>query len=329
MFFSIIVPVYNVERYLDNCLDSIINQAFQDYEIILVNDGSTDASGRICDQYGNNYNFITTVHKSNGGLDSARKMGLKYSNGEFIIFLDSDDWLADHCLENIAGKLQDFDADIDVIQTAYTIVFPDGRTRDVNNFDAIFEGKPKITGSQFAINNFEKKISMNNVWSKIYRRQYLQKADLPVLPKYSCEDVETLYECVMKGVTYSYLDEKLVMFRSARPGSITTVPNFDYVLGYLQTMSRIIENLKNSNLPDISRLKGCCANMFIEECQYIENFSRTQKKQLYSFVKKNKIILKYLTEESNVNKIYKRIGIHAGNKVVLLKTKIYYLLFRR
>ena len=90
---SVIVPVYNVEKFIKRCLDSIINQTTKDLEIILVNDGSTDNSGKICDEYAKLDNRITVIHKENGGISSARNIGLDVATGEWIAFVDSDDYI--------------------------------------------------------------------------------------------------------------------------------------------------------------------------------------------------------------------------------------------
>ena len=90
---TVIVPVYNVENYLQQCIDSIIGQSYKYLEIILVDDGSTDGSGKICDEYANQDNRIKVIHKQNGGLVSARKAGLKEATGKYIAFVDSDDWI--------------------------------------------------------------------------------------------------------------------------------------------------------------------------------------------------------------------------------------------
>ena len=90
---SIIVPVYKVENYLSNCIESLIGQTLKDIEIILVDDGSPDNSGKICDQYAEKDNRITVVHKTNGGVSAARNDGLKKANGDWVIFCDSDDWM--------------------------------------------------------------------------------------------------------------------------------------------------------------------------------------------------------------------------------------------
>ena len=91
MRFSVIVPVYNVEHYLRRCLDSIVNQTFDDYEVVLVDDGSTDASGSICDEYRKKYNSIKVIHQENKGLSGARNTGLDKASGDWIVFVDSND----------------------------------------------------------------------------------------------------------------------------------------------------------------------------------------------------------------------------------------------
>lgn len=90
---SLIVPIYNVEKYLDKCIDTIINQTYSNIEIILVDDGSTDASGEICDKWKKKDNRITVIHKLNGGLSSARNAGIDIATGKYIGFIDSDDYI--------------------------------------------------------------------------------------------------------------------------------------------------------------------------------------------------------------------------------------------
>lgn len=91
---TVIIPVYNTEKYLKRCIESVINQTFLDLEIILVDDGSTDQSASICDDYARRDNRIKVIHKTNGGLSDARNTGIKEATSEFISFVDSDDWLA-------------------------------------------------------------------------------------------------------------------------------------------------------------------------------------------------------------------------------------------
>ena len=102
---SVIIPVYNVENFLDRCIDSIVKQTYKNIQIILVDDGSTDASGKICDLRAKNDKRVLVVHKKNGGLGEARNSGLLYANGKYISFVDSDDYLRLDAYEKIVKKL--------------------------------------------------------------------------------------------------------------------------------------------------------------------------------------------------------------------------------
>lgn len=101
MFFSIIIPVYNVEKYLTECISSILKQTYKNYEVILIDDGSTDSSGKICDYYENLYDNFFVVHKENGGLSSAWVTGLNYVHGRYVCSIDSDDYVEEDFLEKI------------------------------------------------------------------------------------------------------------------------------------------------------------------------------------------------------------------------------------
>lgn len=104
---SVIVPVYNTEKYLPRCIDSILAQTFTDFELLLINDGSTDSSGTICDEYAKKYSRIRVIHKQNGGVISARKEGVYYATGNYIYFIDSDDTIELDAIESIAKEINE------------------------------------------------------------------------------------------------------------------------------------------------------------------------------------------------------------------------------
>ncbi|MGL4652161.1 glycosyltransferase family 2 protein [Cetobacterium sp.] len=112
---SIIVPIYNVENYLEKCIDSILNQTFKDFELILVDDGSPDRCGEICDEYTKKDKRIVVIHKKNGGLSSARNAGLDIAKGEYIGFIDSDDWIEKEMYEVLYNSCIENKSDISVI----------------------------------------------------------------------------------------------------------------------------------------------------------------------------------------------------------------------
>lgn len=105
-FFSVIIPVYNIEKYLRNCLDSVVSQTFEDLEIILVDDGSTDSCPYICDTYAASDSRISVIHKSNGGLISARKAGARVATADYIACVDGDDWIELNYFEKFAEVIK-------------------------------------------------------------------------------------------------------------------------------------------------------------------------------------------------------------------------------
>ena len=111
---SIVVPVYNVEKYLKRCVDSIINQSYNNIEILLVDDGSTDSSGKICDDYLKKDSRIKVIHKQNGGLSDARNFGIDKSTGDYLSFIDSDDWIEKDMIMNLFNSIINEKSDISI-----------------------------------------------------------------------------------------------------------------------------------------------------------------------------------------------------------------------
>lgn len=111
---SVIVPVYNVERYLEKCLKSLVCQTYKNLEIIIVDDGSSDASSYICDKYAQEYAYVSTFHKKNGGQSSARNYGVKKATSEWIVFVDSDDWVESTYIENLWKLKETYQADMSI-----------------------------------------------------------------------------------------------------------------------------------------------------------------------------------------------------------------------
>ena len=122
---SVIIPVYNVEKYLHRCLDSVIAQTYQNIEIICVDDGSIDESGRICNQYAVRDARIKVIHQENQGLSAARNRGLDAAEGEYIAFVDSDDYILEDMYKKMLDKLLNYNVDLCVCQWQYE--FSDGR----------------------------------------------------------------------------------------------------------------------------------------------------------------------------------------------------------
>ena len=131
--FSIIIPVYNVEKYLNKCVDSVLNQTFTDFEVILVDDGSPDNCPAICDSYAEKDKRVRVIHKQNGGLICARKSGLEAARGDYIGFVDSDDWIEENMYELFADMIKKYSPDM-VLSDFY---FDSGK--EIINSEQLFE----------------------------------------------------------------------------------------------------------------------------------------------------------------------------------------------
>lgn len=161
---SIIVPIYNVQSYLKKCIESLIQQTYENIEIILVNDGSTDNSGKICDYYALKDNRIKVVHQKNGGVSYARNTGLAYSTGDYIAFVDPDDWIDKNMYEKMLEVLNENDSSIAMCGYVY-----EGGDNILN------KSKPKLVEQNLSNRELLSKLFMSNtyyyviLWNKLYK----------------------------------------------------------------------------------------------------------------------------------------------------------------
>ena len=169
---SIVVPVYNVEAFIDNCMRSILCQTYSDYEVILVDDGSTDRSGEQCDFYAARNTNVKVIHKSNGGLSDARNVGLLNVRGEYVLFVDSDDYLAPNALELLISNTEKDDYRADVVIGNYTKVFEDNINLQ-DNENVICNNVKKMTGREYLCESLKNNTFMVTAWSKLYRTGFL------------------------------------------------------------------------------------------------------------------------------------------------------------
>lgn len=163
---SVIIPVYNAEKYLRKCLDSVLNQAFEDFEVLLINDGSTDKSGEICDEYALKDKRIRVFHKENGGVSSARNLGLDNAKGEWITFVDSDDRVQKSYLLNFTLNIE---FGIDLIVGGFV---------KIDENDNLIKGELKLENITFSTNNEDVLINhtLFNIgfpWAKLFKREII------------------------------------------------------------------------------------------------------------------------------------------------------------
>lgn len=182
---DIIIPVYNVSLYLQKCLDSVLRQTYNNIHIIIVDDGSTDGSSSICDEY-SQYDNVTIVHQKNGGLSAARNTGLEKSNGDFVMFIDSDDWIEPNTVETLLNVLIKNDGDIACSRFFFEY-------EDKTICTSPQKGEIKIYNQEEALKEVLAKRSIGYAaWGKIYKRSLFDDIkfpegkiheDIPVTPK--------------------------------------------------------------------------------------------------------------------------------------------------
>ena len=237
---SIIVPVYNVEKYLNECLESLIGQ--DACEIILVDDGSTDESGRICDWYAENNKTIRVIHKDNGGLGSARNVGMDAASGKYLVFIDSDDYLREGSIKRLFEKAEkdnldilcygaeSFSDDNSRIKTKYI------RTKTL--FDVV------KTGVESIMEGLSKNEYYVSACLKLFRRNFIEKSGIRFNESYIHEDVDVSFLLTLTAKRVSVISDALY-FRRYRQGSIMNSKTFhNSFCGYYYA----IESIKNNSL---------------------------------------------------------------------------------
>ncbi len=207
---SVIVPVYNVEKYLDRCITSIVEQTYKNLEIILVDDGSPDNSGAICDQWAKKDLRIKVIHKENGGPSETRNLGVSISNGEYISFIDSDDFVSKDYILILYKILLESGADISCCDYKIT-------TNSAQEFfDKQSSSISTITGKQACLDMFEldKEVFYCVLWGKLYKTEIIKLFTLPVGRVH--EDEATTFKylysshkiCITNQILYAYYQNK-------------------------------------------------------------------------------------------------------------------------
>lgn len=216
---SVIIPVYNVEQYLKRCVDSVINQTYKNLEIILVDDGSKDNSSALCDEYLNEDDRIRVYHKENGGLSSARNYGIERCHGEYISFIDSDDFVAPCFIEALYTAIKV--GDDKLASLSWPRNFFDGTDETAVVLDATIENMvvERVTSKEALLRIMYQKIP-NGAQHRLYHRSLFQTIRFPF--GYLFEDVATVYKTFELADKIAFIDLKLYAYR-IRANSIVRV----------------------------------------------------------------------------------------------------------
>ena len=295
---SVIVPVYNVDKYLPKCIDSIINQTYKNLEIILIDDGSTDSSPKICDEYMNKDSRIIVIHKDNGGLSSARNKGIEVAKGNLICFIDSDDYLELNMLEELKNNMDKYDSDIACCNFY-----------DIKNEVSSLRIK-KDTNIEFVSSEKEKFINIQNeyspltyyAWNKLYKKEIFNNIRFPEGRLY--EYTYILCDIFDKANRISFTLKPLYnyVYRSSSLGNSFNLKHFDK-MGSFDKKIEFFNKKKYYDLLDNENSGKACA--IIRNLSKMK-FNKIKNKEVYKKYYKE---LKETTKEIKWEKSNKKIKL--------------------
>ena len=240
---SVIIPVYNVEAYLKQCLDSVINQTLKDIEIILVDDESPDNCPKICDDYAKKDKRIKVIHQKNKGLSGARNTGMEFATGEYIAFIDSDDWIEKTMLRTLFSTAEKHNSDVAVCNV--NLCYPSGKVENKKywRYEKISQLYTEDIYSEFLI---------SPCWScnKIYKKNILDKLNLKFIENILYEDVPFFTELFLNIQKISFVPEYFYNYRLERDGAITVKPSVKQldISKVRDIVSEILKNNKASKI---------------------------------------------------------------------------------
>lgn len=241
---SIIIPIYQVEKYIYRCIDSVIKQTYKNLEIILVDDGSPDKCGLICDEYKKKDKRIKVIHKKNGGLSEARNEGLKIVSGEYVGFIDSDDWVEENYIDELYKLLKTYNSDISVCNF-YKISDNVNFMNNKGNFK-IEEFTNIQALEEYFGNNYVKIVV---TWGKLYRKNLFESIEFPVG---KIHEDEFITHKLLYRANKIVMTTKCLYFYWQRPDSIMGRGfNFTGRLNYIEALNDRIKFYKLEHLENL------------------------------------------------------------------------------
>ena len=240
MKFSIVIPCYKVEKYLSECVDSILSQTFTDYEIILVDDGSPDRVPEICDEYAKKDNRIRVIHQKNGGLSRARNAGISAAKGEYLVCIDSDDYIAKNdVLARVAEKTK---SGTDVVLYGYQKLFESNNSLggcDVPILDGVC-ATSKMLFSVLGNNSY-----CGTAWTKAVKLSILHEHKIKFSPGMISEDIDWYLLLMGYAKTFDSINDVAIIYRQ-RPGSISHSAKIDSLKDNLWILENWPERIKKT-----------------------------------------------------------------------------------
>lgn len=320
---TVVLTAYNVEKYIARALECLSKQSYKDFELIIVNDGSTDGSLKLIEEWENRFKAVTVASQENSGVSAARNKGISLSKGKYIIFLDSDDLYEEDMLEDMLGLLQTNNCDIAACR--YNILEENQSDSLSNNIDNHGEEICEIL-SEDQLREFliHRKID-GYVWNKMFRSDFLKQNNIKFIEGKIYEDTIMVFETLLRKPRYFYTDRKLYNYIK-RKGSITTLSDSRSVHNLYENAQIVLERLSSMNL--IENVK--------QEYDYFRKLIYMQvliqiKLHKMSGVRENELTCmeREVTRSLNYNNKY--LSLRDKIYILILKNglfKIYYRLFK-
>lgn len=314
---SIIVPIYNVENYLPSCIDSILKQTYENLEIILVDDGSPDNCPTICDKYEKSDDRIRVIHQKNKGLSGARNTGIENAQGEYLIFVDSDDTVEPTMVEDLYTYAEEHDCKIVACGRYY--VFEDGERicKIADNENKTYS----FADAMQEMNTFT--LFDMSAWAKIYRKELFQEIRFPE-GKLS-EDYYIMYKLFDLAQSVGYVAKPLYNYLQ-RQSSISRNKKINHDFAYAAKEQMDFLDQKYPELKVLGHTAYASANLTVYDF-YIKNGVKCPKEKLQEFKKAVKENISYIRKNEELSKT-KRIQFELFIKCTILY-KIVFVLYRK
>lgn len=296
---SIIVPVYNIEKYIENCIKSIIDQTYKNLEIILIDDGSIDNSSKICDIWQEKDKRIQVIHQENQGLSAARNAGMEKAKGEYIIFVDGDDIIADTMIQCLVETIQRSGADCAFCQ--YESIQETENTVK----ESVFESENiKVVGTQESLLRLLNHIDVTVVWNGLYKADLIKNLKFAIGKKN--EDTAWRYLAVDQCKRIAYIPNKLYGYRM-RSGSLMhqkfSLKDFDDLEAVVNRADYVMNKYPELTYPALTEIMAYCMVYYNNCIRYLNEADRKEGLQIIqNYRKKYPVKLFKILREKNISK---------------------------
>lgn len=325
MKISVVVPIYNVEPYLETCVNSIINQTYTDIDVILVNDGSTDKSGAICDYFARKDPRVKVIHTPNRGLSAARNEGIKSSIGDYIMFVDGDDFIDLNAVEDIVEIIES-QRNVDIV-VGKMVLYYNQRREVPENF--IFDSS-KIdnkSGIEVLAYFFEEiPVIMWSACRSAYRRAFLIENKLYFTEGITSEDLDLIPRIYMCANRVAVYDKPFYYYRQLRPNSITNTVDAKRFYDIISIIEKYVNLLQNSDYPlNFKRaFLMQLANVYTQYIAILDNVRESEKKDVVKEMEKIKYLLAYTrgVKPKFISVFSNLIGFELTSSVYLFAKKV-------